>query len=485
MGITAEQAYGAAKNYTDKTVESAVASVYKPAGSKTVAELTSSLLVAENLGKVYNMSDSGTTTADFVEGAGKEIHAGDNVDIVDVGTGESHSYKFDLLSGADLSEYIKKSQTAGLVKNDGTIDQTPYVSDVSGKTNLTVVAPVEASTTASQPYAQGDYFVLNGKFYEATAAIAQDGTIVVSGAGQNATERTLAYVLENGGGHDSTKADKVAPATNGNFAGLDSNGNLTDSGHKHSDYLTSHQDISGKADKVTSATNGNFAGLDANGNLTDSGHKHSDYLTQHQDITGKADKAIPVSTGNLAALDSSGNLTDSGVNIYVDPVTGGYVIAEDLELTNGGAIRAESEITAGGDIQSRYGDVKDGEGNVLSKIVWSGTSSEWTNLPAATKRAYAGKAVLLTDDAGVYTGMPQPYTFTLTGTGSTVTATFSHASIKADMRVIEAVLGNPSAVLSDITVTPANGSLTVSAVVNGTTTVELFMQECKTAIALT
>lgn len=85
------------------------------------------------------------------------------------------------------------------------------------------------------------------------------------------------------------KADKVSSATNGNFASLDSNGNLTDSGHKHSDYLTSHQDITGKADKVSSATNGNFAGLDSNGNLTDSGHKHSDYLTSHQDISGKSD----------------------------------------------------------------------------------------------------------------------------------------------------------------------------------------------------
>ena len=86
------------------------------------------------------------------------------------------------------------------------------------------------------------------------------------------------------------KADKVSGATEGNFAGLDENGNLTDSGHKHSDYLTAHQDITGKADKVASATSGNFAGLDSNGNLVDSGHKHSDYLTQHQDITGKVDK---------------------------------------------------------------------------------------------------------------------------------------------------------------------------------------------------
>lgn len=44
-------------------------------------------------------------------------------------------------------------------------------------------------------------------------------------------------------------------------------------------YLTSHQDITGKADKVSNPTNGNFAALDANGNLTDSGHKHNDYIT--------------------------------------------------------------------------------------------------------------------------------------------------------------------------------------------------------------
>lgn len=37
------------------------------------------------------------------------------------------------------------------------------------------------------------------------------------------------------------------------------------------------QDISGKADKVASAVSGNFAGLDVNGNLTDSGSKASDF----------------------------------------------------------------------------------------------------------------------------------------------------------------------------------------------------------------
>ena len=51
-----------------------------------------------------------------------------------------------------------------------------------------------------------------------------------------------------------------------------------------------------KADKVTGATNNNFAAFDAGGNLKDSGHKHGDYLTQHQDISGKADKSATVST---------------------------------------------------------------------------------------------------------------------------------------------------------------------------------------------
>ena len=108
------------------------------------------------------------------------------------------------------------------------------------------------------------------------------------------------------------KATKVANATSGNFAALDSNGNLIDSGHKHSDYLTEHQDITGKADKVVNAINNNFAGLDSNGNLIDSGHKHSDYITAHQDISGKADKVVSAVNGNFAALDNNGNLIDSG-----------------------------------------------------------------------------------------------------------------------------------------------------------------------------
>lgn len=66
---------------------------------------------------------------------------------------------------------------------------------------------------------------------------------------------------------DAKKADKVAQATNGNFASLDGNGNLADSGHKHSDYASSTQ--GGKADTaVQSVKMGSSSGRELNDNTS-------------------------------------------------------------------------------------------------------------------------------------------------------------------------------------------------------------------------
>jgi hypothetical protein len=59
--------------------------------------------------------------------------------------------------------------------------------------------------------------------------------------------------------------------------------------HAQEGYLKAG-DIANKADKVTGATAGNFAGLDADGNLTDSGNKATDFATAAQGA--KADTAI-------------------------------------------------------------------------------------------------------------------------------------------------------------------------------------------------
>lgn len=80
-------------------IDNAVSNVYKPAGNKTVAELLPALLIADNLGNCYNMTTSGTTTSDFVGGAGNPINENDDVAVVDVGTSGSPSYKFNVLAG--------------------------------------------------------------------------------------------------------------------------------------------------------------------------------------------------------------------------------------------------------------------------------------------------------------------------------------------------------------------------------------------------
>lgn len=108
------------------------------------------------------------------------------------------------------------------------------------------------------------------------------------------------------------KAEKAASPTAGNFAGLDSSGNPTDSGKKPGDFAAASHTHTGKADKVKSATAGNFAGLDSSGNLTDSGKKPGDFAAASHTHTDKADKVKSVTAGHFAGLDSSGNLTDSG-----------------------------------------------------------------------------------------------------------------------------------------------------------------------------
>ncbi len=55
-----------------------------------------------------------------------------------------------------------------------------------------LVAPTEASSTASAAHAAGTYFILGGVLYRATANISQGGSIVTSGTGQNCEAVTVA-----------------------------------------------------------------------------------------------------------------------------------------------------------------------------------------------------------------------------------------------------------------------------------------------------
>ena len=88
------------------------------------------------------------------------------------------------------------------------------------------------------------------------------------------------------------KAEKAASPTAGNFAGLDSSGNLTDSGKKPGDFADASHTHTGKADKVKNVTAGHFAGLDSSGNLTDSGKKPDDFANASHAHAGYAEVKI-------------------------------------------------------------------------------------------------------------------------------------------------------------------------------------------------
>lgn len=86
-------------------------------------------------------------------------------------------------------------------------------------------------------------------------------------------------------------------------------------------------DISGKADKVAGAATGNFAALDGEGNLTDSGKKPADFVAAE---TGKrlmtdaeGEKLAGVSEGatKTAASSTNGNVNIDGkeVVVYAEP----------------------------------------------------------------------------------------------------------------------------------------------------------------------
>ncbi len=87
------------------------------------------------------------------------------------------------------------------------------------------------------------------------------------------------YVAET----DTTdKADKVASATEGNLAGLDAEGNLTDSGIAAENVAT----------KVAGAVEGNLVTLDANGNIADSGVSAAKVLTEEDVATDEEFNAM-------------------------------------------------------------------------------------------------------------------------------------------------------------------------------------------------
>ena len=102
-------------------------------------------------------------------------------------------------------------------------------------------------------------------------------------------------------------------------------------------------DISGKADKVQPAVDGNFAGLDASGNLTDSGKKAADFVAAEAgkrlmtDAEGTKLGGIAANATKVERSATNGNVKINGTETQV------YKEPEDVIH---GAIASSGEISA-------------------------------------------------------------------------------------------------------------------------------------------
>jgi hypothetical protein len=243
------QAIAAITGLSAETVEAALAellgkinalpSSIVPKGTKAFAGLTPATdLAAANIGFMWNITDAFTTTADFAEGAGHSIPAGANVYVANVGTAETPDYKYDIFQGMyDLSGYALKSEMS-----------------------------------------------------------------ITDGTGADADKTTIQ--LKSG---------------------------------LSKQVLIAHQDITGKADKVDGAVAGNFAGLDANGNLVDSGSKASDFQAAGDYKTTQTAVSDPTASGNAAAFidsisqNANGEITVTKKNVQAASATqAGLMSAADF-----------------------------------------------------------------------------------------------------------------------------------------------------------
>lgn len=186
------------------------------------------------------------------------------------------------------------------------------------------IAPIEQSTTASQAYEVGDLLFYDDILYKVTTAISQGGTITISGVSANVVQTDIDTELKN----------KIKVSST---VGLIKNDGTIDTNL----YATTTQ-LAGKADKVANASNGHLAGLDANGNLTDSG-------VLATSISGKADKVVSATDGDLAKLNSYGNLVDSSISasdVVTKSSTAGLIKNDGTIDTNSYATDSTAYLTS-------------------------------------------------------------------------------------------------------------------------------------------
>lgn len=131
---------------------------------------------------------------------------------------------------------LNADYTLTIYYDDGTSDTTPSIRGATGITPAISIGSVTTLTPNQQAYVELDQ-TSTPEAPVFNFGIPKGDT----GSAENVYGSTLPMSPQDSTKVDvaiNSKASKVSNATNGNFAGLDANGNLTDSGKKPSDILT-------------------------------------------------------------------------------------------------------------------------------------------------------------------------------------------------------------------------------------------------------
>jgi len=273
-----------------EAIDAAVSNAYHHAGTMDASNIDNSLLNSDNEGNVYNVTASGYTTNDFLEGAGKIIRVGDNVGICLNGG----SYKFDLLSGfVDLSGY-KTKQTAITSAASNALQTVQQIQqDANGELTITY-QKIQSATTSQEGVVQ-----LAGSI-SATVSSENNKAATEKAVRDAINALDVSNITANLG---VSKTITALSETDGMIAATASDIQI-----EESQVTNLTIDLGKKADKVTGATADNFAGLDANGNLQDSGKKAADFATSAQGA--KADTAVQSITTNGTTWTKTGTTVE-------------------------------------------------------------------------------------------------------------------------------------------------------------------------------
>lgn len=336
-GVTTD-GYGHITGYTTATESDQDLSGYKTkqtaVDEKGAADKT--LKISQDTNGVITVTPidiaiTASQVTDFATEVAKiEVESAKNADVAGTAATASH---------ADAAAKVDHALTIGTQTFDGSAAVTVTAADLGLESAMHFVGALSAAPADAKA---GDVY-LNTATHKEYVYDETQGWVELGDEGSYAL-RTVTITANEGltGGGDLTADRTIGIANSGVTTAKIADANVTkaklaadiQTTLDKADSALQAADIVGKADKVTGATADNFAGLDANGNLTDSGKKAADFATAEQGT--KAEHAYGMAAGaeananealtrlankmdKFGTVDSDGSVitNNSSFNLYI------------------------------------------------------------------------------------------------------------------------------------------------------------------------